>query len=179
MGGAGTVGSIWTLGAPSGGLRAIWIYRGQADGCGPAVVGFSSVQIITDQRSPAFPGERAVVTIGAYDGVHRGHRGVIEHVRRLAAERGCRSAVVTFDRHPATVVRPSSAPLLLTGPEEKVELLKATGVDALVIVPFDEGQGAEAPGCFVQRVLVDSLGTTGIVVGEAFHFGRHRDGNVD
>ena len=137
------------------------------------------MQIITDQRSPAFPGERAVVTIGAYDGVHSGHRGVIEHVRRLAAERGCRSAVVTFDRHPATVVRPSSAPLLLTGPEEKVELLKATGVDALVIVPFDEAQAAEAPGSFVQRVLVDCLGTTAIVVGEDFHFGRHRDGNVD
>ena len=85
------------------------------------------MQIITDQTSPAFPGERTVVTIGAYDGVHRGHRGVIEQVRRLAADRGCRSAVVTFDKHPATVVRPSSAPLLLTGPEEKIELLDATG----------------------------------------------------
>ena len=60
-----------------------------------------------------------------------------------------------------------------------MELLKATGVDALVIVPFDEAQAAEAPGSFVQRVLVDCLGTTAIVVGEDFHFGRHRDGNVD
>ncbi len=137
------------------------------------------MQIITDQTSRAFPGERTVVTIGAYDGVHRGHRQVIDQVRSLATERGCRSAVVTFDKHPASVVRPSSAPLLLTGPEEKVELLAATGVDALVIVPFDEAQAAESPESFVQRVLVDCLATSAIVVGEDFHFGRNREGNVD
>ncbi len=166
-------------------VRSLAVYerhgvrRRQADGCGPADVGFGPVRIITDQTSPAFPGERTVVTIGAYDGVHRGHRGVIEQVRRLAADRGCRSAVVTFDKHPATVVRPASAPLLLTGPEEKIELLAATGVDAVVVVPFDEAQAAESPESFVQRVLVDCLATTAIVVGEDFHFGRHRDGNVD
>jgi len=137
------------------------------------------VRIITDQTAPAFPDERTVVTIGAYDGVHRGHRAVIEQVRRLASERKCRSAVVTFDKHPATVVRPASAPLLLTGPEEKKELLAATGVDALVIVPFDEAQAAESPQSFVERVLVDCLATSAIVVGEDFHFGRNREGNVD
>jgi riboflavin kinase/FMN adenylyltransferase len=137
------------------------------------------VRIITDQSTPAFPGERTVATIGAYDGVHLGHRAVIEHVRRLAADRGSRSAVVTFDKHPATVVRPESAPQLLTDLEQKVELLEATGVDAVVVVPFDAAQAAESPASFVQRVLVECLATRAIVVGEDFHFGRHREGNVD
>ena len=137
------------------------------------------MQIINDQTAPAFPGERTVITIGAYDGVHLGHQAVISHVRQRALELGARSAVVTFDRHPASVVRPESAPLLLTGPEQKMELLEATGVDAVAVVPFNEEQAGESPESFVQRVLVECLGTKVIVVGEDFHFGRHRDGNVN
>jgi riboflavin kinase/FMN adenylyltransferase len=137
------------------------------------------VQRVTDLSAPPWPGERAVITIGAYDGVHLGHQAVIDHVRRLASESGARSAVVTFDRHPASVVRPESAPHLLTDFEQKMELLDATGVDAVVVVPFDDRQAAESPESFVGRVLIDGLGTSGIVVGEDFHFGRHRDGNVD
>ncbi len=138
-----------------------------------------TVHVITDQSSPAFPKERTVVTIGAYDGVHLGHQAVIAHVRTLANKLGARSAVVTFDQHPASVVRPESAPLLLTGPYEKMDLLESTGVDAVVIVPFDEQQAAETPESFVDRVLVDCLATQVVVVGEDFHFGRGRDGNVD
>ena len=76
-------------------------------------------------------------------------------------------------------MRPESAPKLLTGPEQKMELLEATGVDAVVVVPFNADQAAESPESFVERVLVDCLNTQVIVVGEDFHFGRHRDGNVD
>ncbi len=128
---------------------------------------------------PAFPGERTVITIGAYDGVHLGHQAVIDHVRRRANDLDARSAVVTFDRHPASVVRPESAPLLLTGAEQKMELLEATGVDAVVVVPFNEVQAAESPESFVDRVFVRCLQTQLIGVGADFHFGRHRDGNVD
>src|SRR3546814_10979392 len=71
----------------------------------------------------------SVVTIGAYDGVHLGHRVVIDHVRRRAGSSGLSSAVVTFDRHPASVVRPESAPRLLTDPDQTLELLAATGID--------------------------------------------------
>lgn len=137
------------------------------------------MQIITDQSLPAFPGERTVITIGAYDGVHLGHQAVISHVRQQAADLGARSAVVTFDRHPASVVRPESAPLLLTAPDQKMELLEATGVDAVIVVPFNDEQAAESPESFVDRVFVRCLDTQLIVVGEDFHFGRHRDGNVD
>jgi riboflavin kinase/FMN adenylyltransferase len=137
------------------------------------------VQIVTDLEESPWPGERAVITIGAYDGVHLGHQAVIDQVRRRADEIGAKSAVVTFDRHPASVVRPESAPPLLTTPDRKLELLEATGIDACVIVHFDAAQAAESPESFVQRVLVSCLRTRSIVVGEDFHFGRHRDGNVD
>ena len=138
-----------------------------------------AVQIITDQSTPAFAGQRAVITIGAYDGVHLGHQAVISHVRQRAADLGALSTVVTFDRHPASVVRPESAPLLLTCDDQKLELLEATGVDAVVVVPFNTEQAAESPESFVERVFVNCLSTQLIVVGEDFHFGRHRDGNVD
>ncbi len=127
---------------------------------------------------PSWPGERSVLTIGAYDGVHLGHQTVIQSVRKRAEEENSLSVVVTFDRHPASVVRPESAPLLLTDIEQKLEFLEATGVDAVVIVPFNEHQATEEPVDFVKRVLVGQLGVKHIVVGEDFHFGKNRSGNV-
>ena len=135
--------------------------------------------VVTDPDVCPWADDRAVITIGAYDGVHLGHQAVIAQVRQRAEEIGAKSVVVTFDRHPASVVRPESAPRLLTSPDQKLELLEATGIDAVVIVPFDERQAAESPESFVDRVLVRCLQTRVIVVGEDFHFGRHRDGNVD
>ncbi len=137
------------------------------------------MRVINQVTGPVWPDERAVVTIGAYDGVHLGHTAIIDHVRRLAAERNARSAVVTFDRHPATVVRPESAPRLLTDPEQRLELLSATGIDATVVVHFDEQQSHEEPEEFVERVLVGGLAITAIVVGDDFHFGHNRRGNVE
>jgi riboflavin kinase/FMN adenylyltransferase len=134
---------------------------------------------VTDLERSPWPGERSVITIGAYDGVHVGHRAVIEHVRRQASELGAKSVVVTFDRHPASVVRPESAPRLLTTADQKMELLAATGIDAVAVVPFDERQAAESPESFIDRVLVNCLNTKVLVVGEFFHFGRGRDGNVE
>jgi riboflavin kinase/FMN adenylyltransferase len=139
----------------------------------------AAVLVVTDLQHCPWADERAVITIGAYDGVHLGHRTVIEQVRRRADDLEATSVVVTFDRHPASVVRPESAPRLLTGPDQKMELLESTGVDAVVVVPFDSEQASESPESFVERVLVRCLRTRVIVVGEDFHFGRHRDGNVD
>lgn len=136
------------------------------------------MQVIPADELPAFDGERSVVTIGAYDGVHLGHQAVIGQVRGLAADLGCRSAVVTFDRHPATVVRPESAPRLITDLDQKLELLAATGVDATVLVSFDERRSQEPAEEFVRDVLVHGLRARRVVVGEDFHFGHHRSGNV-
>jgi riboflavin kinase / FMN adenylyltransferase len=136
------------------------------------------VRIITDLSTSPWPGERSVITIGAYDGVHSGHRQVIAAVRASAAASGSRSVVITFDRHPAVIVRPESAPRLLTDLDQKMELLAATGVDATVVITFDEAQSQEDPASFVSRVIADCLHTREVVVGDDFHFGRGRGGNV-
>lgn len=136
------------------------------------------MRIVSDLTVSPWPGERTVITIGAFDGVHLGHQAVIADVRQLAQATGGRSAVVTFDRHPASVVRPESAPQLLTDLDQRLELLAATGVDATVVVRFDEEQSREDPLVFAQRVLVDCLATSIVVVGDDFHFGRDRLGNV-
>ncbi len=121
---------------------------------------------------------RSVVTIGAYDGVHHGHQAVIEQVKTTAERLGCRSIVITFDKHPASVVRPESAPKLLTDIDQKLELLQQTGIDATLVVKFNKERSSEDPAAFVQRVLVDALHAQVIVVGEDFHFGFRRSGNV-
>jgi riboflavin kinase / FMN adenylyltransferase len=136
------------------------------------------MRVIDELEGPAFPGERCVITIGAYDGVHLGHRAVIDQVIELARRRGDRAVVVTFDRHPASVVRPESAPKLLTDLAQKLELLAATGIDATVVVRFDDERSQESPEEFVREVLVDGLAIRAVVVGEDFHFGYHRRGNV-
>jgi riboflavin kinase/FMN adenylyltransferase len=136
------------------------------------------MQVITSLDGPVWPGDRSVVTIGAYDGLHRGHRAVIGQVVDHARKRGCRSAVVTFDRHPASVVRPESAPRLLTTLDRRLELFEQTGVDAVIVLSFDSAAATEEPEDFVRRVFIDALGVCAVVVGEDFHFGRDRRGNV-
>jgi riboflavin kinase/FMN adenylyltransferase len=118
------------------------------------------------------------VTIGAYDGVHTGHRLVIDRVKRVAAEQGLASAVVTFDRHPASIVRPESAPRLLTDLDQKLELLADTGVDLVLLVHFDQERSEEPAEAFVREVLVGCLDTKAVVVGHDFHFGYKRQGSV-
>ncbi len=119
------------------------------------------------------------VTIGAYDGVHLGHQAVLRRLRALASARGLPTVVVTFDRHPASVVRPESAPRLLTDLEQKLELLAALGdVDHAVVLRFDEARSREEAPDFVAEVLVGALAARLVVVGEDFHFGRGRRGTV-
>jgi riboflavin kinase/FMN adenylyltransferase len=133
-------------------------------------------------RDPAevdVPDAGRVVTIGAFDGVHLGHLEVLRLVRELASARGLRAAAVTFDRHPAEVVRPESAPLLLTTLEQKLELLEATGLlDDCLVLTFDEARSREPAEDFVEELLVASFGTRLVVVGDDFHFGFRRRGDV-
>ncbi len=136
------------------------------------------MEVLRDLSSCPRPPEGTAVTIGAYDGVHLGHRAVIGEVRRRAAERGLASAVVTFDRHPASVVRPESAPRLLTDLDQKLELLAATGIDYCLVVTFDDTRSRESADDFVREVLAGCLAARAVVVGEDFHFGHNRAGNV-
>ena len=118
-------------------------------------------------------------TIGVFDGVHVGHQEVFRMVRVVADRLDVASAVVTFDNHPAHVVRPRSAPRLLTTLEQKLELIDAQGIDYAYVVHFDAERAGTHPDVFVEQVFVDALHAKAIVVGEDFHFGRGRSGNVD
>ncbi len=121
----------------------------------------------------------SVVTIGAYDGVHLGHQAVLRLVRELATVRGHEAVCLTFDRHPAEVVRPESAPKVLTPLDQKLELLEATGyVDTTCVLTFDEHRSREPAEEFVRAVLVGGLGARLVVVGADFHFGHRRHGTV-
>jgi riboflavin kinase/FMN adenylyltransferase len=124
------------------------------------------------------PHERAV-TIGAFDGVHLGHQAVLRLVRDLARARGLSATVLTFDRHPAEIVRPETAPKLLTTLEQKLELLAATQeVDECLVLPFDIARSKEPAEQFVEELLASVLHARLVVVGADFHFGYRRHGDV-
>jgi riboflavin kinase/FMN adenylyltransferase len=118
------------------------------------------------------------VTIGAYDGVHLGHRALLADLELRARAEGLSTVVVTFDRHPASVVRPESAPKALIDLDQKLELLADCGIDRTVVIAFDKERASESAEDFVNEVLVDSLRARLVVVGEDFHFGKDRRGNV-
>jgi riboflavin kinase / FMN adenylyltransferase len=137
------------------------------------------VNVVRDLIGHDAPAKGAVVTIGAYDGVHLGHQAVLRVVRDLADARGHEAVCLTFDRHPAEVVRPESAPKLLTTLEQKLELLDATGyLDTTCVLTFDETRSHEPADEFVREVLVDGLNAAVVIVGADFHFGYQRKGNV-
>jgi riboflavin kinase/FMN adenylyltransferase len=137
------------------------------------------MKVLHDDTTSARLGSATAVTIGAFDGVHRGHRAVIGAVRAVADSRGLQTAVVTFDRHPASVVRPESAPLLLTDLDQKLELLEGCGVDLVYVVHFDAERASESAEDFVTEVLSGVLDARLVAVGEDFHFGHRRAGNVE
>ncbi|MEV4478687.1 bifunctional riboflavin kinase/FAD synthetase [Micromonospora coxensis] len=121
---------------------------------------------------------RSVVTIGVFDGVHKGHQATIGHAVARARELGVRSVVVTFDPHPAEVVRPGSHPAVLTEPARKAELIEALGVDALCVVPFTPEFSRLPAEAFVHDILVEHLHATLVVVGDNFRFGHRAAGDV-
>jgi riboflavin kinase / FMN adenylyltransferase len=137
------------------------------------------VRIYRDPAEIADGGLGRAVTIGAFDGVHLGHQAVLRLVRELARARELSATVLTFDRHPAEVVRPGSAPKLLTTLEQKLELLEATGdVDECLVLPFDATRSKEPAEQFVEELLASALRSRLVVVGADFHFGYRRHGDV-
>jgi riboflavin kinase / FMN adenylyltransferase len=121
---------------------------------------------------------RSVVTIGVFDGVHKGHQATIGHAVARARELGVQSVVVTFDPHPAEVVRPGSHPAVLTEPARKAELIEALGVDVLCVVPFTPEFSRLPAEAFVHDVLVEHLHAALVVVGDNFRFGHRAAGDV-
>ncbi|MGI8336661.1 bifunctional riboflavin kinase/FAD synthetase [Actinomadura scrupuli] len=121
---------------------------------------------------------RSVVTIGVFDGVHRGHQRIVGGAAELARELGLRSVVITFDPHPDEVVRPGTHPPLLSTPRRRAELLSGLGTDAVIVLPFTFELSQMGPDEFVQSVLVDRLHALRVIVGENFRFGHKARGDV-
>lgn len=115
-----------------------------------------------------------VATIGFFDGVHLGHRHLIEAVRKEAARQGLESTVVTFDRHPRQVVSSDFQPSLLSTQEEKLQLLGKTGIDNCVVLPFDKEMASLSAREFMQAILAERLSAKVLFTGYDHRFGHNR-----
>ena len=120
----------------------------------------------------------SVVTVGTFDGIHRGHQAVLEEIARRATAAGRRSVLVTFDPHPLTIVRPEAAPALLTTWPERSEVLATTALDYALVLRFDDAMRRMSPERFVTEVLLARCGMRDLVIGYDHAFGRGRSGDV-
>ncbi len=118
------------------------------------------------------------MTVGVYDGVHLGHRHLLALVTDRARQLGVESVVVTFDPHPAAVLKPESAPRLITSLEGRLALLAEAGINRVVVIDFDGPASQETAEAFTDRVIIRGLNCREFVVGSGFHFGRGREGSV-
>lgn len=119
----------------------------------------------------------SVVTIGNFDGVHRGHMEIFRHLISCGVQRGLQSVVVTFEPHPLKVLSVKPTPPMITTFEQKVALIAATGVDYLVVVPFTAEFADMTADNFVRNMLCKSLGMRHIIIGHDYAFGKGREGN--
>ncbi|WP_306363956.1 bifunctional riboflavin kinase/FAD synthetase [Nocardia sp. CC227C] len=122
---------------------------------------------------------RCVLTIGVFDGVHRGHAQLISRAVKSAAARGVPAVLMTFDPHPLEVVRPGSHPAQLTTLDRRAELVAELGIDVMVVMPFTQEFMKLTPERYVQELLVDKLHVAEVVVGDNFTFGKQAAGTVD
>lgn len=120
-----------------------------------------------------------VLTIGNFDGVHRGHQALFQRVKDWAAKLQGRSVVMTFNPHPLQVFRPGNGPAFITTHERKLELIAQSGIEVTLVVPFDETFAQTPANEFVKDLLVDRIGIRAIVVGHDYRFGKGREGDID
>jgi len=137
-----------------------------------------SFRVVRD-LAPADALRGAVVAIGNFDGVHRGHRAVIAAAQARATALGAPAAVLTFEPHPRAFFKPDEPLFRLTDAAAKLRLLAATGLDGAIVLTFDEALARLTADEFVGRILVERLAVTGTVIGFNFHFGMQRGGSPD
>lgn len=133
---------------------------------------FRSLQEVPSDFGPS------ALTIGNFDGVHFGHRRILRQLGKLGEERGWKPSVLTFDPHPACIVAPERAPLLMTSPERRAELMAEEGIQQVLILPFTRELALLTPEQFVEQLLVDKLGVKAVLVGDNFRFGHKQAGNT-
>jgi riboflavin kinase / FMN adenylyltransferase len=120
----------------------------------------------------------SALTIGNFDGVHFGHRRILRRLNELARQHGWKPSVLTFDPHPTRVVAPDRAPLLMTSPDRRAELMEEEGVAQVLILPFTRDLAQLSPEEFVSGILVGRLGARAVLVGDNFRFGHRHAGDV-
>ena len=121
----------------------------------------------------------SVAAIGNFDGVHLGHREILSAVVEEARGSGARAVAITFDPHPEQFLRPAQAPRLLTPLAERLRLLAGTGIDAVLVLPFDAALAVSRPREFARRILARALGVRGLHEGRNFRFGRGAEAGVE
>lgn len=136
------------------------------------MITLNSVSEITDELIPT------AITIGKFDGIHLGHQQLLAETIELAESHELFAGVVTFDRHPSSLLNPGSEPLALIGPNQKTQLLEEAGIDLVLNLAFDDHLASLSPRDFVSAVLVDSLKAKFVVIGEGFRFGVEQQGDV-
>ena len=119
------------------------------------------------------------ITIGNFDGVHKGHRQIMQRVRAIAQEEEWKAAVLTFDPHPSRLVAPDRAPRLLTTPEQRARLMLEQGIDEVLILPFTPEVAKLTPEDFVREILENKLNARAVLVGDNFRFGNRAAGDAD
>lgn len=124
------------------------------------------------------PFNKAVITIGNFDGVHKGHQALFHQVMEKADEIGGTSIAITFEPHPLRALGISSPPLI-TRYDQKKELIEKTGIDVLICIPFDRSFAAITAHDFIEKILVNKIGMKGIIIGPDYTFGRDRTGSID
>lgn len=123
--------------------------------------------------------KKTIVTLGTFDGVHIGHRKIVEKLIQSASDNDCESLILTFFPHPRMVLQEKSEILLLNTLDEKITLLQETGLDNLIIHPFDEAFSRLTAEEFVSQILVDQFNVKKIIIGHDHRFGRNRTANID
>jgi riboflavin kinase/FMN adenylyltransferase len=121
----------------------------------------------------------SVATLGNFDGVHKGHQAVLATVVGRARAEGAQAVAVTFEPHPVAVLHPDRAPQIITAPQQRLDLLAATGLDAVLVMEFTREFALWTPERFVVDVFVKALGASVVVVGEDTRFGVRNSGDVD
>jgi riboflavin kinase / FMN adenylyltransferase len=137
------------------------------------------MQVVHGVEALPLADEPSVVTVGFFDGVHLGHRSVLETTVARARDRALRSVGVTFDRHPREILTPGSEPRLLTTVERKADLIGTTGLDVLLVLSFTDAFSRVPAERFVREVLVDGLHARHAAMGENFTFGHKAAGTIE
>ncbi|MCD8031034.1 MAG: bifunctional riboflavin kinase/FAD synthetase [Bacteroides sp.] len=135
------------------------------------------MQLITDFSAPV--SEPCVATIGFFDGVHRGHRYLIDQVKAVAESRGLSSAVLTFSAHPGNVIRPDRVPDLLTTTHEKIGLLEQSGIDSCFLLRFTSHLSRMGASEFMEKILYEKFHVRSLLIGHDHRFGHNRTDSFD